>query len=326
MWRLRDFRKRISTLKANTKLLESNDIYTLNPQYITGFVDGEGCFSITIRRSKKMKLGWFISLSFQIHLHSNDKNLLIKIRENLGNIGGIYKGHSDSCSFNVSSLSEIVNVLIPFFDKYPLLSKKREDFELFKMVALIMSKKEHLTDAGFYKVLAIKATMRKGLTEVLAESFPDIKPIVSPTSHVMLPNQLDPYWIAGFTEAEGSFIIHVQNKPDNKLGIGVKLKFQISQHEKDKDLLTLIILNLNCGNLVNSNEYIKTLIISKFDDIVNIIIPFYAKYALHGDKRLNYLDFIKIANIMKDKGHLTQKGLDQILAIKEEMNRNRKNS
>lgn len=323
MWGFRDFHRRISSSKANTNL-ELYGSSKLNPQYITGFVDGEGCFSILIVRNKKMKLGWSITLSFQIHLHSKDKNLLIRIKDNIGNIGGVYDGKSESCLFLVSSLSDIVNVLIPFFDKYPLLSKKREDFELFKMVALIMNKKQHLTEDGFLKVLAIKAAMRKGLTEALAESFPNIKPIILNTSYYKLPNRLDPYWIAGFTEAEGSFMIHIQKKSDTKLGVGVKLKFQISQHERDKDLLTLIILSLNCGSLINNGEYVKVLAVWKFNDIFDIIIPFYAKYALQGDKKLNYLDFIKAANLIKNKAHLTQKGLDQILDIKEGMNKGRK--
>lgn len=116
-----------------------------------------------------------------------------KIREVLGRVGGIYESKNNSCAFIVSSLPEIVNTLIPFFDKYPLLSKKYEDYEFFKKVALIMNKKEHLKDKGFYEILSIKAAMRNGLTEVLAESFPNIKPVSTSNFENLLPKSLNPH-------------------------------------------------------------------------------------------------------------------------------------
>lgn len=51
----RDFHVRISTQKANTEQKEIP--LTINPYFVTGFVDGEGCFSVFFRRDKRMKLG-----------------------------------------------------------------------------------------------------------------------------------------------------------------------------------------------------------------------------------------------------------------------------
>jgi hypothetical protein len=62
------------------------------------------------------------------------------------------------------------------------LSKTREEFELFKRVALIMHKKEHLTLKGFQVILKIKAGMRNSLTGVLAENFPNTIPMVISSS------------------------------------------------------------------------------------------------------------------------------------------------
>jgi hypothetical protein len=56
------------------------------------------------------------------------------------------------------------------------LTKTREEFELFKLVALILYKKEHLTSKGFQEILSIKAGMRNGLTKMLAENFPNTLP------------------------------------------------------------------------------------------------------------------------------------------------------
>lgn len=325
MFTIRDLHTRISVQKANNNLLYNitpnttlYSEYKLNPNYIVGFVDAEGCFSIKFKRNKKMKLGWSVYLTFEIHLHKKDKKLLETIQEFFGGVGTIYVGSDKSYLYSVGSLSEIIDTILPFFDKYPLLSKKYIDYELFKQAALIMQKKEHLIEKGFFKILSIKAVMRNGLTEALAESFPNISPALV-NFNVELPEVLNPYWIAGFTEGEGSFMIHIQTHKEHKLGKAVKLKFQITQHEKDKELLNLILISLNCGTLI-SNKNCKVFAVWKFEDILNKIIPFFQNYSLHGDKNFNFGDFVEAAHLIKNKTHLTKEGLSKIESIKSGMN------
>jgi hypothetical protein len=63
--------------------------------------------------------------------------------------------------------------------------------------------------------------------------------------------------------------------------------------------------------------------VTSLKDINNIIIPFFSKYPLQGVKLADYLDFCKVVELMKNKAHLTQEGLDQILEIKLGMNTGR---
>jgi hypothetical protein len=71
-------------------------------------------------------------------------------------------------------------VIIPHFDKYPLLTHKRADFELFKPVANLMNRKEHLTTEGLHKIVSIKASINNGLSVALSEYFPDVIPVQRP--------------------------------------------------------------------------------------------------------------------------------------------------
>jgi hypothetical protein len=83
---------------------------------------------------------------------------------------------------------------------------------------------------------------------------------------------------------------------------------------------------LGCGVLyLSKNPKIRLihLIVVNFSDIVNNIIPFFAKYPLQGAKNLDYQSFCKVVVLMKDKLHLTPLGLEQIKCIKSEMNRKR---
>jgi hypothetical protein len=89
-----------------------------------------------------------------------------------------------SVSYRVQSYKDLNNVIIPHFEKYPLISQKQADFLFFKSVIELMNNKDHLTTEGFNKILAIKASMNLGLSKLLMESFPDIKPISRPVLEV----------------------------------------------------------------------------------------------------------------------------------------------
>lgn len=64
-------------------------IKKLNPNWITGFTDAEGCFYIRISQSKTHKIGWKIQVSFEIGLYAKDKDLLYLIRSYFKRVGTI---------------------------------------------------------------------------------------------------------------------------------------------------------------------------------------------------------------------------------------------
>jgi len=68
---------------------------------------------------------------------------------------------------------------------------------------------------------------------------------------------------------------------------------------------------LNCGNVSKDRESF-VLKVSKFHDIVNKIIPFYQENKVVGVKEKDFADLIKVAELMKNKKHLTLEGLDEI--------------
>lgn len=217
-------------------------------------------------------------------------------------------------------------MIIPHFLKYPLLSQKRADFELFKSIVELMERKEHQTLAGIHKILSIKASMNKGLTDSLKKAFPalqnNILPVVRPI--VEVTNNMDPNWLVGFIEAEGCFYVSITKSKSCATGYQVRLEFILSQDSRDIDLLSFIIKTLNCGNLKKDTRNTVTyLTISVFSDLIDNLLPFLDKYSLQSVKRLDYADFCKVAQLMESKAHITELGLTQILAIKAGMNTRR---
>ena len=146
---------------------------------------------MSITERKDRKLGRAVKPRFTIGCHKKDKPLLQKIQSSLGRFAGkIYEQGSQSNQFIVESLKEL-ELLVKHFNKYPLITKKkRADLKLFLMVMEIMIRKEHLTEDGLRKIVAIKAAMNLGLSEKLSTAFSNVVPVERPL--VELPQTIDP--------------------------------------------------------------------------------------------------------------------------------------
>ncbi|UYZ01840.1 LAGLIDADG family homing endonuclease (plasmid) [Peribacillus frigoritolerans] len=99
------------------------DYSKLNPYYVTGFTDAEGCFLINIVRRSDLKLGYNVNLMFKIHLHLKDKLLLEKIRNFFDKIGNITVRKNGTVEYVVSSIKDL-EIVINHFDNYPLITHK----------------------------------------------------------------------------------------------------------------------------------------------------------------------------------------------------------
>jgi len=108
----------------------------------------------------------------------------------------------------------------------------------------------------------------------------------------------DPSWLVGFIEGEGCFFIDI-SKSEGKLGERVQLTFQITQHTQDVLLLQSIISFLGCGRIKQfSGKNFVNIIVSKFSEIDEKILPLLDKCSLRGHKLLNYKDFKKGAELI----------------------------
>ena len=152
----------------------------LNSWFVTGFVDAEGCFTVGIIQSKKAKLGWEVQPTFKLELHLKDLPLLEQIQASLGGVGSITKQGKDKVMLRVRSLS-VLSVIVDNFDKFPLVTQKRADFELFKRVLEAMDRKEHLTSEGLQNIVNIRASINNGLSADLKAAFPNTVAVPRPS-------------------------------------------------------------------------------------------------------------------------------------------------
>lgn len=137
----------------------------LDPQYIVGFVDGEGCFCVGISQHKTLKRKLEIRALFEIELRADDREILERLQYTLG-CGRIYDlsyeryGWTPHVKYKVSSVKEIAEKIIPFFDRNPLQAKKSFSYERFRTIVLMVQEKRHLTDQGFREIFRLRDQMR----------------------------------------------------------------------------------------------------------------------------------------------------------------------
>lgn len=115
-----------------------------------------------------------------------------------GGVGSITYASKDTLHYRIASLHDLIKVVIPHFDKYPLNSQKRADYLLFKEIVLLIKNKEHLTIEGIQKIVNLRASINLGGSESLKEAFPKTVPVQRPVIEDIAIN--DPYWFAGFAD------------------------------------------------------------------------------------------------------------------------------
>ena len=146
----------------------------LDSNWIAGFVDGEGCFHIGISRQPELRFGYQILPELTVVQHKQDIGLLHRIRSTMG-CGVVRKNHGDRYCWRVRNLKNLAEVIVPFFERHRLRSKKRIEFQKFVKVIRIMVDGKHLTEEGFDKICKIASAMNRGEREkyrIKRESIP----------------------------------------------------------------------------------------------------------------------------------------------------------
>ena len=135
-------------------------------QWIVGFVDGEGCFSVPIFRNETCRFGWQVQPEFVVVQGERSLDVLHMLRRYFGcGYVGRNARHDDHREdlyrFNVRSRADLTGRIIPFFEANPLRTAKREDFLKFSEVVSMMQEKLHLTVEGIERIGTIASTMNR---------------------------------------------------------------------------------------------------------------------------------------------------------------------
>lgn len=302
----------------------------LNPWQVTGLTDGEGGFFCSILTSDNSSTGFNFKLEFKVTQKSHSEGILHEIKEffNCGSVV-IDNRETETKKYHVTSLSKIIEKIIPHFDSYPCLTSKHLNFKDWKEIALIMSKKEQLSQEWLEKIVDLKSKMNK------ARSFEDkynyCKLSLGLNNDNEVSFKLPDYWVQAFIDGEGVFYNYISEKKSrNTTYLGVDSSLEIAQNSHDVAILLAIKKFFDGGylkpkyNISDLSECKNSRSVSRFIlRDTDKVIHFLDKYPLLTRKSLDFEDWKRIVDLKKKGAHKTPEGLKLMNEIKERMNRQR---
>lgn len=127
------------------------------------------------------------------------------------------------------------------------------------------------------------------------------------------------WYLAGFTDGEGSFNVSFRPRGDYKLPWKVSLCFNISQ--RDSVILALFKRHLECGTMRQRQDGVWYYEVNNLEPIISNVIPFFRRFHfLSAKKKRDFAKFVELAELMKRGRHLSREGIDEILRIRRDMN------
>jgi len=277
----------ITEIQKASQRLNTKDI-----QWLVGFTDGDGCFSMY--KEKKYLNNW--RHEYTIGLDIKDIKLLYKIKNLLG--CGIIRKYNNVVFFRIKKIKHLIHVIIPIFDKYPLLTEnKRLIYLNFRNTLLnkALNSKRNITNE---EIIFIKKLLNNKPDNIYKISIENL--------FINIDYNYFDNWLVGFTEAEGSFYFIKTNITNNIYQIPLRAEFRLSQSNnfyllnKIKERLKLtrkVSLQTNSSN----HYYILATSIITVQNIIN----FYTNSNIVKLKGIKYLKFILwlkgIKNIIRYK-------------------------
>ena len=150
------------------------------PSYISGYFDGEGCFTVSLSPRATLRLGWEVRPSCSVSQNGDRSEVLFEIKR-FFDCGTIRPDRSDlTLKWEVRSLPVIVGSVLPHFESYPLMSGKRRDFELFAEICKRITRGDHRDLDGLAEIVRMAARMnpsgtRRYQPELILQSLFEVK-------------------------------------------------------------------------------------------------------------------------------------------------------
>lgn len=251
----------------NKNFLSEND--EIFHQWLVGFTDGHGTFSINRQNDHK----W--SLTFKLSQNTYNLRILYFIKKRLG-VGNINIEKNNMANFRIRDRSKLESVIFPIFDKYPLLTTKYFNYLKFKKAYSV------LTNAS------LSLTEKNEIMNEIVNLKPPVD-YISPawelvdnnvTNFLTAKKVMSKPWLIGFTEAEGSF--YLVAKSANRLVHA----FEITQ-KLDKIVLLAIKYILGISTSIKVTKTGSFSVVTTNSRAIENIIKYF-RNTMKGMKSLEY--------------------------------------
>ena len=292
------------------------------PSWLSGFVDGDGCFYISFTKRSANSLAIDVKPSFSLTQHKRSLKCLSDISHyfNCGGSSTRFDKKNQNYKFEVRSLTDLTDIIIPHFEKYPLLTDKANDFNKFRYVCNLMKNKWHLNPTGLAIIISTaysmnatgkrkypKSTWLKILFK--EKDAPQRKVFSAQTPityeqflclHTTINSLSFPSWLSGFVDAEGCFFAHLRES-NKKLRLRIDMSFQLDQYENSQICLQKIKDYFGCGYIIKRKTKMHSFRVHSYNHLKDKILPHFEKYPLLTWKHNSFIKFLEILHLTHGK-------------------------
>ena len=160
-------------------------------EWVVGFVDGEGCFSVPIFRNHTCRVGWQVQPTFTVVQGERSKGVLDLLKQYFG-CGSVgrnvrHDNHREAMyQYTVRAIDDLECHIIPLFKEHPLVTAKSVDFDKFVEVVALMRSRAHLTMSGMTRIAQIAQTMNRRKPSRFLESSEAIRQLSRPDTEIKI--------------------------------------------------------------------------------------------------------------------------------------------
>jgi hypothetical protein len=134
----------------------------LDPWYVSGLTEGEGCFCVSFAKRSKLRLGLEVRPSFSLSLNERDADLLHGLQAFFG-CGWIRESRSDRTEkYEVRAIDDLIRRILPHFERFPLRGNKARSLQSFAVVCRMIEQGDHLQLESLREIVEIATEINLG--------------------------------------------------------------------------------------------------------------------------------------------------------------------
>lgn len=172
--------KNLTSVSSKKKTPDNQQERLKTIGWIVGYVDGEGCFSVSMIRNKETRYGWQVFPEFVVTQGEKSLNSLKFIQDFFGCgktfVNRRHDNHRENLyRYCIRSIKDLNEKIIPFFKENELRTEKKKDFDLFIKIIELMLKQEHFNLKGLKKIAKLIQKMNRKKPSRFLESSETIR-------------------------------------------------------------------------------------------------------------------------------------------------------
>ncbi len=302
--------------------------YNFTGDWISGFTQSDGSFVVSFLKQKK---GVPIRPQPVFNITQSIVELeMFKALHNQLGIGKIYTNRKNVV-FVVKSIDEIVDVILPLFDKHPVKGGKFSAYTIFKEVSIMIKEKKHLTIEGTLQILNLAYFMNKDTSLRNEESLKLLQKNLNLNinisnsnliNSVHTKNMLEPLtleFVRGLIDGDGSFNISFATTRRR-----IVANFTVVMEISSISILNRLVDFFNCGAVYKLPSAAARYQVQSIDDILEKILPLFNNTKFNTKKQERFEIIIKVCRLIKNRGYANDEDLKSIVEIAWDMNTSRR--